>query len=180
MESGKAHFAMTFEAPKGAAFPMDQPTMTSYVLEQNDEVALPTNATSVDTDADEPFKEEAIQRAFVLCDLDKNGYIGVAELKHILVMMGEHVTDGEIDMMISMLDLNGDGQVSFKEFRAMAQSLDPATEDFLKGGLPERSRESIVLQQKNEEAEKKREALSRCVQTCKLSKEDLYGELEER
>ncbi|KAL9178968.1 hypothetical protein ACHAXT_011941 [Thalassiosira profunda] len=176
MGSGKAHFAMTFEAPKGAAFPRDQPTMTSYVLEQSDEVALPTNNVSMDTDGgDEPFTEEAVQRAFVLCDLDNNGYIGVSELKHILIMMGEHVTDEEIDMMISMLDLNGDGQVSFKEFRAMAQSPDPANEDFLKGGLPERSRESIALQQKNEDAEKKREALSRCVQTCKLSKEDLYG-----
>ena len=28
--------------------------------------------------------------------------------------MGEHVSDEEVDMMISMLDLNGDGQVSYK------------------------------------------------------------------
>ena len=29
-------------------------------------------------------------------------------------MMGEHISDEEVDMIISMLDLNGNGQVSFK------------------------------------------------------------------
>lgn len=155
----------------------------------------------MDTD-DDTFTEEAIQRAFAIFDLDKNGYIGCAELKHILIMMGEIVSDEEIDMMISMLDLNGDGQVSFKvrhalarsyqrlssvqlnthslctlsgqEFRAMAQSPDPANDDFLKDGLTTRSRESIVMQRRNEEAERKRSALVAIVKTCRLDKEDVY------
>ncbi|KAL7529116.1 hypothetical protein ACHAXR_002805 [Thalassiosira sp. AJA248-18] len=37
-------------------------------------------------------------------DLDKNGYIGASELKHILIMMGEHVSDEEVGTMILMLD----------------------------------------------------------------------------
>ncbi|KAL7532809.1 hypothetical protein ACHAXR_004858 [Thalassiosira sp. AJA248-18] len=133
-------------------------------------------------------------------DLDKNGYIGVSELKHILIMMGEHVSDEEVDMMISMLDLNGDGQVSFKvrqhfvffvrqhvvrqyvqlsfssqEFKAMAESPDPSKEDFLKGGVPARTSESTAAQQRKEQADKKREAFSSCVKTCKMDKEDIFG-----
>ena len=37
--------------------------------------------------------------------------------------MGELVTDEEIDMMISMVDLDGDGQVSFTEFKVLTHSL---------------------------------------------------------
>jgi serine/threonine-protein phosphatase 2B regulatory subunit len=60
------------------------------------------------------FTDNAIQAAFNFFDLDNNSYIGVAELKHILIMMGEIVSDEELDMMISMLDINGDGQVGFQ------------------------------------------------------------------
>lgn len=31
---------------------------------------------------------------------------GAAELRHCLIFMGEHVTEQEVDMMISMLDKN--------------------------------------------------------------------------
>ena len=111
MEGGQVHFILTFEAPWGAAFPRDQPTMTSYILGQSDTIVQTKKNISMD---DQPFTEDAIQKAFTMFDLDKNGYIGVTELKHILIMMGEHVSDEEVDMMISMLDINGDGQVSFK------------------------------------------------------------------
>lgn len=41
--------------------------------------------------------------------------------------MGENVTDEEVDEMIRMLDVDGDGEVNFKEFYKMAtgQSLAP-------------------------------------------------------
>lgn len=87
--------------------------MTSYALGQSDNIVRTKKDMTIDED-DGTFTEEAVEKAFAMFDLDKNGYIGVAELKHILIMMGEHVSDEEVDMMISMLDLNGDGQVSFK------------------------------------------------------------------
>ena len=43
--------------------------------------------------------------------LDHNNFVGAAEIRHILVCMGEMITDEEIDMMISMVDMDGDGQV---------------------------------------------------------------------
>ena len=56
----------------------------------------------------------------------------------------------------------------------MAKSQDPQ-EDFLKGGIPERSRASMIVKNQNKRADQKREAFSRCVETCKVEKEDVYG-----
>ena len=59
---------------------------------------------------------EDAKQAFREFDLDKNGYVGAAEISHILASLGEKVTDDEVDEMILMADLDGDGQVSFDEF----------------------------------------------------------------
>ena len=59
---------------------------------------------------------EDCKQAFREFDLDKNGYVGAAEISHILASLGEKVTDDEVDEMILMADLDGDGQVSFDEF----------------------------------------------------------------
>lgn len=53
-------------------------------------------------------------------DLNGNGYIGNAEIRFVLEAMQEKVTDEEIDEMIRMLDVDGDGEVNFKEFYKMA------------------------------------------------------------
>jgi len=52
-------------------------------------------------------------------DLDHNNFVGAAEIRHVLVNIGESVTDEEVDEMIRMIDKDGDGQVSFDEFYAM-------------------------------------------------------------
>jgi hypothetical protein len=48
--------------------------------------------------------------------LDHNNYIGAAEIRHVLINIGESPTDEEVDEMIRMVDVDGDGQVSFDEF----------------------------------------------------------------
>ena len=60
---------------------------------------------------DTTFSDAEIEAAFRFIDLDKNGYIGAAEIRHILICMGEMITDEEVDMMINMVDSDGDGQV---------------------------------------------------------------------
>ena len=62
---------------------------------------------------------EEVKEAFREFDLDKNGYVGAAEIAHILQSMGEKATDDEVDEMILMADLDGDGQVSFEEFHKL-------------------------------------------------------------
>ena len=59
--------------------------------------------------------------------------------------MGELITDEEIDMMISMVDVDGDGQVSFDEFYALVIHPDPATSEFAKSVSEARDRYQIGL-----------------------------------
>jgi len=73
-----------------------------------------------------PFCDDEIKQAFTAFDLDRNNFIGVAEVRHILNVMGEAATDEEIDEMIRMCDGDGDGQVSFDEFYRMLTESEPA------------------------------------------------------
>ena len=50
----------------------------------------------------------------------------------LIVCMGEMITDEEIDCMISMVDLDGDGQISFAEFKTLVLHPDPGTIDIKK------------------------------------------------
>lgn len=65
---------------------------------------------------------QQVKDAFREFDLDKNGYVGAAEISHILQSIGEKVTDDEVDEMILMADQDGDGQVSFEEFARLVQT----------------------------------------------------------
>lgn len=59
--------------------------------------------------------------------MNANGYIGASEIRFVMDALGEVVTDEEIDEMIRLIDIDGDGQVNFKEFHKMAsgQTLAP-------------------------------------------------------
>mmetsp|Transcript_4158 Transcript_4158/g.10571 ORF Transcript_4158/g.10571 Transcript_4158/m.10571 type:complete len:211 (+) Transcript_4158:96-728(+) len=56
----------------------------------------------------------------------------------------------------------------------MAESPDPAKEDFLKGGIPVRTNETVDVQRRNEQAKQKREVFSRVVLTSKVGKDDVF------
>ena len=78
------------------------------------------------------FQDHEILAAFKFIDLDHNNFIGAKEIRHILVCMGEMITDEEIDCMISMVDMDGDGQVSYTEFRTLVLHPDPGSVDMHK------------------------------------------------
>jgi calmodulin len=52
--------------------------------------------------------------------MNGNGYVGAAEIRFVMDALGEMVTDEEIDEMIRIIDLDGDGEVNFREFYKMA------------------------------------------------------------
>ena len=68
----------------------------------------------------QPFTDSEIKDAFFTFDMTGNGFVGASEIRFVLDALGENVTDEEIDEMIRMIDLDGDGQVNYKEFYQMA------------------------------------------------------------
>ncbi|XP_072858380.1 calmodulin-like [Pogona vitticeps] len=60
--------------------------------------------------------EEEIREAFRVFDKDGNGYISVAELRHVMTNLGEKLSDEEVEEMIKEADVDGDGRVNYEEF----------------------------------------------------------------
>ncbi|XP_059291188.1 calmodulin-2-like [Lycium ferocissimum] len=63
--------------------------------------------------------EEELKEAFKVFDNDQNGYISANDLRHVMINLGEKLTDEEADQMIREADLDGDGQVNFDDFVKM-------------------------------------------------------------
>ncbi|RUS30664.1 hypothetical protein BC938DRAFT_479108 [Jimgerdemannia flammicorona] len=63
------------------------------------------------------FKE-----AFKVFDKDGNGFISAAELHYIMTSLGKTLSDEEVDEMICKADVDGDGQINYKEFVKMMLS----------------------------------------------------------
>jgi len=69
----------------------------------------------------EPGKEDSteLRDAFDLYDLDKNGLISANELHAVLKKLGEKCSLNDCKKMISNVDVDGDGNVNFEEFKKM-------------------------------------------------------------
>jgi calcium-dependent protein kinase len=66
---------------------------------------------------------ENLQYAFNLFDKDSSGKISLNELSHILGNDKEKKNDKIFKEMISNIDINGDGEISFEEFKTMMYGL---------------------------------------------------------
>ncbi|KAF8719932.1 hypothetical protein HU200_024698 [Digitaria exilis] len=69
--------------------------------------------------ADDAAFEEDLRHAFMVFDADGNGLITPAELARVLRGIGEAATVAQCRRMIQGVDRNGDGLVSFDEFKLM-------------------------------------------------------------
>ncbi|KAK6134298.1 hypothetical protein DH2020_031896 [Rehmannia glutinosa] len=70
-----------------------------------------------DIDYDEVL--ENLKDAFQVFDIDKNGSISAEELQDVLQSLGEECTLAECRKMISGVDSDGNGTISFDEFKVM-------------------------------------------------------------
>lgn len=53
-------------------------------------------------------------QAFKVFDQDKDGFISVGELKHVMINLGEKLSNDEYEEMIKEADLDKDGLVNFQ------------------------------------------------------------------
>lgn len=58
--------------------------------------------------------EEEMLEAFQVLDNNDDGFISGADLKHVMINLGENTTDEEVDEMIGEADMDGDGQVDYE------------------------------------------------------------------
>ncbi|EPS70174.1 hypothetical protein M569_04591, partial [Genlisea aurea] len=66
--------------------------------------------------------DESVRETFDVIDKDQNGFITPEELREVLLKLGESVSDEEVLSMISEADYDGDGQVSFEDFKRLLLS----------------------------------------------------------
>jgi len=64
----------------------------------------------------DPEGEEIIADAFNTFDADGSGALSYAEVKDVLLHMGEEMSDEQITELIKVVDTDGDGEVSLEEF----------------------------------------------------------------
>ena len=74
-----------------------------------------------------PTTEEEIAQSFHTFDEDGNGFISNTELRHVMNRLGEVITLEEANKMIREVDVDGDGQINYKEFVALMTSQTPRT-----------------------------------------------------
>ncbi|KAE9048722.1 hypothetical protein PR002_g299 [Phytophthora rubi] len=131
--AGKLAIVVKFTKPEaGAAGLVKAPPMAPPILSGPAVAPLPPGANAISVPGAPPvapsepprdpngkFTDKEILEAFQAFDLDHNNYVGAAEIRHVLINIGEAPTDEEVDEMIKMVDKDGDGQVSFDEFYAM-------------------------------------------------------------
>ncbi|OWF46995.1 neo-calmodulin-like [Mizuhopecten yessoensis] len=59
---------------------------------------------------------EEIVDAFRVFDKEGNGYISAAELRHVMLNLGEKLHEEEVNDMIREADISGDGHINYQEF----------------------------------------------------------------
>ncbi len=67
----------------------------------------------------ESDEDQDIIEVFKVFDNDGNGYITAAELRHVMTNLDEPLTEEEVDAMINEAYIDGDGQISYEEFKKM-------------------------------------------------------------
>ncbi|XP_075242481.1 neo-calmodulin-like isoform X2 [Convolutriloba macropyga] len=71
----------------------------------------------------EMFEEELLRIAFYSFDKNHSQYIEPDDVKGMLLALGERISDSDAEEMIRLADRDGDGRVSFEDYKELIQSL---------------------------------------------------------
>lgn len=91
-------------------------------LDDNDCIDFPEFLTLVATQQNDPEEKELkLRRAFRLYDLGNTGYISYLNLRLVMGRLGCPLTPEQAFEMISEVDTDGDGKISFSDFKRIMQ-----------------------------------------------------------
>ena len=85
-------------------------------LDKNGEVDFEEFITLMNRRSKEIDIEEEVLNAFKIFDKEGNGLISITELRHIMMTLGDQLTEEEIDDMLKEADNDGDGYINYEEF----------------------------------------------------------------
>ena len=70
-----------------------------------------------ETHTAEEISEEEIRKIFTTVDKDGSGFLSRREARRACKLIGEKFGIGEVESWISDVDIDGDGQLSYAEFK---------------------------------------------------------------
>ena len=85
-------------------------------LDKNGEVDFEEFITLMNRRSKEIDIEEEVLNAFKIFDKEGNGLISITELRHIMMTLGDQLSEEEIDDMLKEADSDGDGYINYEEF----------------------------------------------------------------
>ena len=85
-------------------------------LEGNGEINYEDFLTIVKRREKNVDKEEEVLNAFKLFDKEGNGLININELKHIMLTVGNNITEEELNDLLKEADTDNDGYINYEEF----------------------------------------------------------------
>ncbi|KAF2360899.1 EF-hand domain [Trinorchestia longiramus] len=81
-----------------------------------DPLSLADFLSVLEQDFPPPDTEEEIREAFGVFDKSGEGTISASELKHVLMTMGEKLTQEEVELIIREADVDEEGQIRYEQF----------------------------------------------------------------
>jgi len=66
--------------------------------------------------------DEALERTFKLIDRDHDGFISGQDIRAIMLILGEVVTDEDVRDICRAVDMDGDGHISLRDFMSFMHS----------------------------------------------------------
>eukprot|EP00566_Odontella_aurita_P025339 CAMPEP_0113571590 /NCGR_PEP_ID=MMETSP0015_2-20120614/25636_1 /TAXON_ID=2838 /ORGANISM="Odontella" /LENGTH=113 /DNA_ID=CAMNT_0000474553 /DNA_START=319 /DNA_END=660 /DNA_ORIENTATION=+ /assembly_acc=CAM_ASM_000160 len=96
--------------------------MKNLEIDKNNTVDFPNFLKLMASILSDTDSEEEIMEAFKIFDKDEDGLITVAEFWHIVINLGERITDEELEEIIKTCTNDGEDRVNYMEFVKMISS----------------------------------------------------------
>ena len=90
--------------------------MTEIELEGNGEINYDEFISILNKREKDVDNEEELLKAFKVFDKEGNGLININELKHIMLTVGNNLSESEINDMLTEADTDMDGYINYEEF----------------------------------------------------------------